>query len=63
LYQRSKKESNDGFKAKATLLLNTKWLILLAAPSGFEPKTYRLGGGCSIQLSYGAKDAVLSAEG
>ena len=24
-----------------------------ASPAGFEPATYRLEGGCSIQLSYG----------
>ena len=24
----------------------------LASPRGFEPPAYRLGGGCSIQLSY-----------
>ncbi len=26
----------------------------VATPAGFEPATYRLGGGCSILLSYGA---------
>ena len=31
-----------------------KWLFLLAAPRRFERLAYRLGGGCSIQLSYGA---------
>ena len=30
-------------------------LILLATPAGLEPATCRLEGGCSIQLSYGAK--------
>jgi hypothetical protein len=26
--------------------------VVLARPAGFEPATYRLGSGCSIQLSY-----------
>ncbi len=29
-------------------------VFILAAPARFERTTYRLGGGCSIQLSYGA---------
>ena len=28
----------------------------MATPAGFEPATYRLEGGCSIQLSYGATE-------
>ncbi len=31
-----------------------KWLFYMAAPGRFERPAYRLGGGCSIQLSYGA---------
>ncbi len=40
------------------LRINRKPLCSMAAPSGFEPKTYRLGGGCSIQLSYGARGVL-----
>ena len=32
----------------------------LASPGRFERPTFRLGGGCSIQLSYGDRIAVLS---
>lgn len=32
----------------------------MATPSGLEPETYRLEGGCSIQLSYGAVSTVKS---
>ncbi len=32
--------------------------LRLATPAGLEPATCRLEGGCSIQLSYGAKPTI-----
>jgi hypothetical protein len=32
--------------------------LALATPAGLEPATCRLEGGCSIQLSYGARGAL-----
>ena len=41
-------------KKNRTQSLKMAWLsgFSLACQKGFEPPTFRLGGGCSIQLSY-----------
>ena len=41
-------------KATATHIIR-KWLFYMVAPGRFERPAYRLGGGRSIQLSYGAR--------
>ena len=41
----TKKIKNDPF-------LNHFIILTMASTRGFEPPTYRLGGDCSIQLSY-----------
>jgi hypothetical protein len=43
---------------KANILKLKDNLIRLATPAGLEPATCRLEGGCSIQLSYGARRAL-----
>ena len=45
-------------KMKATILKIKDHSIRLATPAGLEPATCRLEGGCSIQLSYGARRAL-----
>ena len=45
---------NLDFKRKQPPANQCKWLFLLVAPMRFERMAYRLGGGCSIHLSYGA---------
>jgi hypothetical protein len=39
-------------RAKLTRIKNLKRLGIDMPQTGFEPVTYRLEGGCSIQLSY-----------
>ena len=36
--------------------------LVLARQKGFEPPTFRLGGGCSIQLSYWRMDTSIIME-
>ncbi|CAD5376450.1 hypothetical protein OF001_U140111 [Pseudomonas sp. OF001] len=42
-------EKQKGYSQKRNPLICIK---ILVREGGFEPPTYRLGGGCSIQLSY-----------
>ena len=46
-------------KACKAILFSNISKLWLVTPSGFEPLTCRLGGGCSIQLSYGAIECHL----
>ena len=52
-FRRSAHE-NPGIPQAAGPWAGTETTVKLAAPTGFEPVTYRLGGGCSVQLSYEA---------
>lgn len=55
-----------GFLQRAARMNASSWALSpidggLACPEGIEPPTTRLEGECSIQLSYGQKQAILTA--